>query len=397
MANTKASTKSNDQQSSQPGAAGDFVGVSIALWDSPGNAFTGQNAKARVGSGCQDDSQSCWQPINSDSPLTAPANKIVQIEAQAELSGEPAHFYPFIGKFDCEKNSRINMYRVPAKEALTRGNTVELVVKAHLCNGRDDHRDQNRPARIAWATAQDQSVGKPDSGTQPGRQRPVTAAILDHVALFNVQSDHQYLIEVRLEDRCATTCPSSFSVPGSIGELSICAQPRERVVTLLFVDGCGKPVDPSDVLIDERGSVQKLPAGLGGTYTLTGVEAGSLRFLSSVYDLRPREIHVDERMNQAHVVEAICTVPAANSREADKIFLQIDQEIGEGLRAFFEVLTLEGKLLKTLDAENGKAVFHATDDQPCMIKALVGNTVVGETMHHPKRLSQGSSASTKQA
>jgi hypothetical protein len=287
-------------------------------------------------------------------------------------------------------------HRVPSPQA----DKTTLTLNAHRCVSRDDHRDRTGAARIVWAAAEPIPHAQPDPTTSAAAKKPVPvlASIIDGIAFFSLHKNRNYLIDGRLEEECASTCPTfPFSwCADEDQELSICVEPRERVVSVLMVDPCGKAVDPTGVLVEHGGKTQQLPAGQAGTYTLTGVEVGRVRLLSQSYRFNPHEILVDDRMNQAHVLEATRLNFQPSSEDLDELVLEFGDEIKEGEEALFRILTLEGKLIETLAAGSGKPVrYLAPQDEPIMIHACVNGKTVGQQVHNVRQLTSSGSGPKK--
>ncbi len=361
--------------------------------------------KARASEPCGRNEDPCWHDIkqrkDGSAMFPVPAGQTVFVEAKGTIPGvegatdKRVSFVPGLVNLCYGQTKNIKMFEAPAAAASPQADRVTLTITTHRCMNKDDHSERRGSARIVSATAEQIPYERSESHQAQGaitkKPASIAATILEHVAFFTLQKNTDYRFHMRLEEECAKTCPPfPFTwCADKDREISICVEPRERVVTLMFVDSCGKAVEPSEVLVDQGEGWRQQPKGQGGACTLTGVRAGRLRLLSDGYKFRPEEIHVDERMNQAHVLEATKIQTTIESGEVEEIFLEIAEEIGQGEQALFNILTLDRKLIKTLKAAGGKAVYRATADETCLIQAVVGGRVCGEQMHYSKLLGAG--------
>jgi hypothetical protein len=402
MADGKKLAKADAAQSSMEQIApANWTQVTIRPSMLGGASISGlTKLKARASNMCGQKEDGCWQMLTSQQQsgawgtLSVPSNQMTRIEAEATISGqqgdEQVPLIPTVGSFGCEQPARtITMFATQEEIVPPQDESVMVSLIAHRCVNKDDHRDRTRTTRITSATAEvcDGTKSQTSNATKPAR---ITGTILDDIVIFKLEKDKNYLFRARFEEECANTCPTFpfVSCADRDKEISICVEPRERVVNLLCIDACGKAVEP-DFFVDQGEGWKQQSKGQGGTYTLTGLRAGRLRFRSENYKFTPEEIQVDERMNQAHVLEAKKVQTTVDSGGIEEIFLEIAEEIGQGEQALFNILTLEGKLIKTLKAENGRATYSAAADQPYLIRALVDGKVCGEQMHFPKLLTAG--------
>jgi hypothetical protein len=396
MADGKKLAKADASQSSmEQSAPANWTQVTIrpsVLGGAPISNVKGM--KVRASNMCGQKEDGCWQvltPQQSGSwgTFSVPSNQMMRIEAEATISGQQGNeqvpLITTVGSFGCEQPARaITMYATQQEIAPPQDESVTVSLIAHRCVNKDDHRDRMRTTRITSATAEvcDGTKSQTSNATKPTR---IAGTILDDIVIFKLEKDKNYLFRARFEEECANTCPTFPFASCADGdkEISICVEPRERVVNLLCIDACGKAVEP-DFFVDQGEGWKQQSKGQGGTYTLTGLRAGRLRLLSENYRFTPEEIQVDERMNQAHVLEATKIHDQIEQGEAEEIFLEIAEEIEQGEQALFNILTLDGRLIKTLKAENGGTTYSAAVDQPYVIRAVVDGKVCGERTHFPR-------------
>jgi hypothetical protein len=395
MAENKRDIKpSGRTQAAELLAAGIWASLRIQLLSHEGNPLTNlEEAKARVSELCGQKEGACWQTLSLDpngcSTVVVNSDKYdMVIDVEGKDSSGHVGFYSTVVRVGCGHGEDIKILEKRPEISSLKADTVTLSIGAHRCVSRDDHRDRMGTARITRATAQQiPPLPMRERDTKAPTKKPasIPATILEGIAFFNLPKNIGYLIDARLEEECASTCPSlPFTWPGADKdeEISICAEPRERVVSLFFVDPCGKAVEPTDVLLDQEGRKQPLPTAKGGTYTLTGLEVGRLRLVSRGYRFRPDEIPVDERMNQAHVFEAIQLQRMTGSESVDEIVLEFAEKIKEGDHGSYRILTLEGKIIETLEAGSGQPVhYRPADHEPLMIQALHNGKVIEQVMH----------------
>jgi hypothetical protein len=195
-----------------------------------------------------------------------------------------------------------------------------------------------------------------------------------------LQRGSEYSIDLRLKEKYARSLPPMpFSLPvcwTGDRELSICLEPCERVVALFFVNSCGQPANPADVFVENRG--QSLIISPEGVCTISGAESGIMRFLSSSFHLNPGEIHVDDRMAQAHVIQVAPKIAEGRKLpmpERDDFILEFEQ-LPRG-NVSIEVLALSGKHLATLAPDpKGRFVYPAQPNDEFDFVLRVENKVV---------------------
>src|ERR1700727_1610683 len=364
----KKNVKESDPQTAE--SAGAWIKMYFRHYD--GKPLNLTNVKARASELCGQKDEGCWQdlgePTDRGTTFKVAPNQDVLIDAKGEVSGNPWSFYPALVSVDCGKTAEANMIARQHRAPSPQTDKTTLALNAHRCVSRDDHRERTGAVKIIRAAAERMPPAHVDSDKNDAMKPVVLPATIldDYNALFSLQQNLNYLIYLELEEECARPCPAfPFSwYADEDKEISICVEPRERVVSVLMVDPCGKAVDPTGVLVEHGGRTQPLPAGQAGTYTLTGVDVGRVRLLSQSYRFTPHEILVDDRMNQAHVLEATKLPVLADSEDLDELLLEFADEIKQGEEALFKILTLEGKLIETLEVGRGKRTrYLARPDQ----------------------------------
>ncbi|MGD0567358.1 MAG: hypothetical protein ABSA78_03045 [Candidatus Sulfotelmatobacter sp.] len=395
----KKNIKASSSQMLEAAEAANVSTVTMSFYDSKGtllNQLTDLKARARELCGQKEDA--CWQDIkqgeNSSATFPVPVGQTMLVEAKGtipsgadETSDKLVPFVPALAYVGCGQTKNLKMFEAAPAAVSPQADKVTLTITGHRCVSKDDHRDRMSAAKITSATAElvpSAQIG-PDATAKGKKPAPIAATILDGIAFFSLQKNTDYCFHVRLEGECVNTCPPfPFTwLADEDRELSICVEPRERMVSLLFVDSCGKAVEPSDVLVDQGGGrTQPLLTGRSGTYTLTGLQVGRLRLLSKSYRFTPHEIRVDDRMNQAHVFEAIKVPGLDRTGDVEEIVLEFAEKIKEGEHGSFRILTLEGKLVETFDAGSGQLVrYSPSDHEPLMIQALRNGQVIDQVVH----------------
>ena len=365
--------------------------ITFHFFDPSGAPLDVTGAKARFSELCGQKDDSCWQSLDrTNEGFTAAAltpHQETLVEAEATVKGRSVSFVPALVSVGCNQKKAVQLYmrEEPQGRTALAADKVTLTLNAHRCVGRDDHRDRSGAARIVRATAEPttQEQGLTHRTTATKRPALINADIVAGKALFALQKDTTYRFYAQMEEECANTCPAfPFTwLADEDKEISICVEPRERAISLLFVDSCGKAVAPTEVLWDQRGRTEPLPAAHGGTCTLTGLTVGPLRLLSKSYRFRPEEVSVDDRMNQAHVFEAIKL--HAPVEEVNEIILEFAEKIKEGEHGAFRILTVEGKLIETLEARGPQPVrYLPIEHAPLMIQAWRNGKMI-EQVHHP--------------
>ncbi|MGA8270582.1 MAG: hypothetical protein WB919_03425 [Candidatus Sulfotelmatobacter sp.] len=152
-------------------------------------------------------------------------------------------------------------------------------------------------------------------------------------------------------------------------------------MTLLFVDSCGRALEPSEVFVDHGGQTQVLPAAQGGTYALTGMEEGRLKLVSRSWRFRPDEVEVVDRMNQVHLFEATAVHAPMGSVEREEIVLEFAEKLREGEHGAFRILTIEGRLVETIHAGSEPARYYPAGGEPLMIQAVRNGAVLEQILH----------------
>jgi hypothetical protein len=312
------------------------------------------------------------------------AGTMARIDASVTYSGaaEPVKCLPMIMSVACgEKNCSITMLAPPPPSQLTAAEAPQLILRT-LWRTKGGDREEEGPEITAV------NIKALGDATSDSCSRPV---VQGSGALLKLVRDQTYEVMAEFREDYACACPP---LPMHVHvcwegtrELPIFLERCERMVALFFVDSCGRPVVPSDVLRD--GQVLPMNVSQGGLCSFHAERTGRVRLSSQDCEFRPNEIKVDERMKQAHVIEAIRrTAVSAISEGIEEIFLEIAEEIKQGEQAFFKILALDGKLIQTVKADKGRA--HLADlDHPCLIQAFVGGNCVGEQPHYPKRLAAG--------
>jgi hypothetical protein len=363
------------------------------------------SAQVRVRGLCKDQPEPCWGTASPSSNAgvttwevsNVPANEMLLVDAQGTLdddAGTKANFFPAVCRLDCGQTKNLIMKRIPDDSPSQQTDTVTLAIKAHRCESKEGHREQTGGARVTWATAT-AAPAQTTRGRQPGalnQTKPpaIRATIIEGAAFLTVKKGG-YWIDGALDEDCATTCPSFpfYYCVDRDEELSICATPLERMLTLVFRDRCGNAVAQPDVFWEQRGTApQYLPKSTGGgTYTLKGVSAGRVRFISTTGRCAPDGLDIrEEDWKRAEVITYQEVSVPASAKGMDKILLDMGREIRKEEKAQFRVLSLERELIETIEADNGKAVYSAEQDLPLLIQGVVGGSVVGEQVHQPKRL-----------
>jgi hypothetical protein len=384
-------TKSSDQQAVALARA-NSTSINLCFFQADGSPVSGlTGVEARASSPCGGE-EGCWQKLDTSNQLLAPTGKMLQIDAQGTVNEKggscTVSFLPALVTLGCDKGNPLEVCMELKECPPTREENLTVTLRAHRCVSREDHGDRVSVARIASATAEPfltKRLKNPAQLPTALFKKPVTlpATIVDGVAFFNLPKGN-FRFDACLEEECASTRPS-FPFTCCVdedSEICICAEPRERVVTLLFVDACGNACGPTEVFLDHEGQTRALPEGQGGTYRLTGLEAGRLRLISRGYRFKPEEIHLDHRMNQVHLFEATAVVGAIGSVEREEIVLEFAEKLEEGDQGSFKILTLEGKLVDTIDAGSGRPVLYSpTDGQGLMIQGWRNGVVVDQICH----------------
>lgn len=395
--------KPSDGNGSKAGS-GDTTNVTVQLYSTNGaplqwDAENGvESVTATVGELCGGDGQTCPETFTSRSDssskgyvqfdLSIPPMKMVRIDlaVQYKNSPAPALCKPTITMVDCEEHRRIDL-EVPS-QAITqpKATTTTLILEGHWCSNKDVRHDRRGTVEISSASAKLLwMTGKRGVDQPPAKNPTIQATLQSGAALLLLQSGGTYEITFALKEKFARSCPGMpfvFDV-GWTGEktLPICVEPCERVVALFFVNSCGQPAVPGDVFRDN--DVHAMTINEGGVSSFSGAKVGRVRLTSRNYELRPNEIDVDERMAQAHVIEALPKTHAlAGAANLEEIVLEFAEEIKQGERAFFRIMTLEGKLIETVEAGSGKAVYCPPTDEPLMIHALRNGKLIDQVMHH---------------
>jgi hypothetical protein len=385
-------------------ASGDRTNVTVQLYSTSGaplqwGAENGvESVTAIVGELCGGDGQTCGQTFTSRSDssskgyvqfsLSIPPMKMVRIDlaVQYKNAAAPALCKPTITMVDCEEQRKIDLEVPPQAITPPKATTTTLILEGHWCSNKDVRHDRRGTVEIASASAKLLwMTGKKGVDQPPAKNPTIQATLQSGAALLLLQSGGTYEITFALKEKFARSCPGMpfvFDV-GWTGEktLPICVEPCERVVALFFVNSCGQPAVPADVFRDN--DVHAMTINEAGVCSFNAAKVGRVRLSSRNYELRPTEIEVDERMAQAHVIEALPrTLALAGAANFEEIVLEFAEEIRQGERAFFRIMTLEGKLIETLEAGSGKAVYCPPTDEPLMIHALRNGKVIDEVMHH---------------
>ncbi len=379
--------------------------IALQFFDDMAGYLPLASAQVRVRGLCKDQPEPCWgtasQISNAAVPTwevsNVPANEMLLVDAQGILDDGAetnANFYPAVCRVDCGQTKNLIMKRIPEDFPSQQSDTVTLAIKAHRCEGKEGHREQTGGANITRATAT-AAPAQPVRGQQPGavnQPKPpaIRATIIEGGAFLTVKKGG-YWIDGALDEDCATTCPSFpfYYCVDRDEELSICATPLERMLTLVFRDRCGNAVAQPDVFWEQRGTTpQPLPKSTGGgAYTLKGVSPGRVRFISTTGRCAPDGLDIrEEDWKRAEVITYQDTSVPASAKNMDKILLDMGREIRKEEKAQFRVLNLERELIETIEADDGKAVYSAEQDLPLLIQGVVGGSVIGEQVHQPKRL-----------
>jgi hypothetical protein len=393
--------------------AGTTGTIAMQFFDESAGFLSLGSAQVRVRELCKEQPEPCWGPVTlntnpttnvtTSEPFNVPTNEMLLIEAQGMIDedgggdGTKANFIPAVCRLDCGQAKTLVMKRRPDSVASQQTDTVTLAVKAHRCESKEGHREQTGGAKITWATATAAPAesNRPRQGEVVNQAKPMSirATIIDDAAFLTLKKGGYY-IDGALGEDCATTCPSFpfYYCVDRDEEISICAVPPERMLTLVFRDRCGNAVAQPEVFWEQRGTTPKsLPESTGGgTFTLKGVSAGRVRFISTTGRCAPDGLDVrEEDWKRAEVITYQDVSLPASAKGMDKILLDMGREIRKEERAQFRVLNLERELIETIEAEDGRAVYPAEQDLPLLIQAVVGGSVIGEQVHQPKRLGTG--------
>jgi hypothetical protein len=345
--------------------------------------------------GCSEETSDTGQ---GDSPQvtfqrTVPVRETVRIDVALKLKDSDAWVSceSAMAYVECGESPVVPvMCREPATAAIRHVETM-LIVQGQSCwqeGGRTRTRTVDLESVYAKLVATlDGTHG--DMGLTPAKQvQSVHANMQDGAGLLALPTWGLWEIEAHAKDDRLRACldkPFTYMVnkAGTI-PLSLCFELREAPVGILFVGPSGQAANPT--VLWENESHKMTPLDIKeGMATFTPEKSGRIRLISQDHELSPHEFHVEEYKAHALVVKAKPKHPSlTDAGNLDRIFLEIAKaEIREGERAFFEILSLEGKLIKRLEAENGKAVFDPSNDEPYLIQAMAGKRVVGKQMHKP--------------
>jgi hypothetical protein len=304
---------------------------------------------------------SCTFPVLS--------TRLLRIDAEAtEKSGTRLGFMPAITLLNCGGDATVQMmgYAEPVKQEIQRATTVAL--KPRWCENKGVRRDRMPVPEIASATAQ---IIPPalallkGKGEDRTKGQPASHLLHAHVhngtAYLPLQKGVAYEVDFQLKGKyhhCCHTRPFQLTV-NSEGdqEIPILFEPCERVVVLFFVDPCGQPASPQDVHLEGTG--QLLSRNESGGYALTGPEVGRVRFLSRDYDLSPNEIHIDERMAQAHMIQIAPRETKGNAlavSEPEDFVFEFDKTTVGNLSV--EVFMPGGRFVATLTPDHKGQFVH---------------------------------------
>jgi hypothetical protein len=348
-------------------AASGLIEAHIELYDAEGYVLQfGTDANevdyvtVATGEPCGEESQTCPAKItgdegNVDIPVLLHPNKTVLVNIKVMYANQTALVAgkPMMLSVGCEGPRRFMMPAPPPPSQAAPGTTA-LTVQAYWCAKKAGRHDRARAAEIATATAKLMPTQGQVKDATPQEASYAPSTVQGGIAHLILLQDSYYEVEVRLKEKYARSSPGMpFYLPTgseSEGELSIYFEPCERVVALFFVSSCGQPVTPGDVY--QEGQVHALEINQEGGATLTGAEVGRVRFSSSTYQLKPNEIHIDERMAQAHVIEAIPMAIAGKkpkAREQEEFILELEK-LPRG-DAIVEVLSLSGEQVASLSPD----------------------------------------------
>jgi hypothetical protein len=327
-----------------------------------------------------DCSDGCKIPIRRDATLLLDAKAADPLVA----------FERMVVSVRCGENKSAIMHGRTEHKQPPQTELARVVFEAHVCGQKTGSR-QHRAPKIKSASATLWAGGKEAGST---KSHPVVAKVDGTRAFMSLQKDEKYTISVQVEDgysNCSLGTPFLFVV-GEENEqfVPVYFDAAERVVALFCVGPDGQAAKIGDLQV-EKGTVASI-VNKDGFSTLTGVEPGELKLKSNSFYLEPDRLHVDERMAQSHVIHASPrkAEAAKPEEEFEEIVLDLEKLLAEDEKAILRILTLDGKLIETIDARRGDLVrYHAKRDLPCVISASVNGRVMDEFVHRPTLTRQG--------
>jgi hypothetical protein len=230
----------------------------------------------------------------------------------------------------------------------------------------------------AWAERISRSTA---NGPTAGDNRAFPATVQDETARFALPTGatYEFHFETR-KKRCLNPALTLHACCEGSFTQKICLAACERVVTYQFFDRCGKSVTDADASLENE--TQKLDTSTQGVIKVAGVEPGKRTLRSNKYELRPSEVHVDERMAQTFDIEAVQKAHAYAWSDREEIVVTIDDEIKTGEDVVVKFTDAYNVLVKTLKAEGGKPVsYHAPRGKPLKIQLLVDGEVTDEASY----------------
>lgn len=291
---------------------------------------------------------------------------------------------PLLTSVECGGNATIKNWLPGLPPAPVQKDTAKLIIHAQWSTKKDGRWERTGPIEIASVNATLLPIRKADGGEPAASSDTLPPATLQGAtALLELLRGRTYDVTMQIKERYASVhpkMPHRFSVCADSAELVVCFEPCERMAALFFVNSCGQPVSPTDVL--PEGSITPLQV-TDGACSFHPARVGLLRLSCQDYDLRPNEIKVDERMHQAHVIEAVKKTRALATR-SENISLELEERIRPGVEAIFRISTTDGKLIEKVNAASGTVNYSAPSDYPILIEAIVDGVPVGRQTHYPK-------------
>ncbi len=308
---------------------------------------------------------------------------LVDIAAFPSQSAGMLSFPSVIMSVGCKEKLPLKIWALPQAVARVQPKKRKIVIDGRWSGHRCGETDRSRPLHIESATATYYSVD-PGKGTQEPHGTS-HAVVQGSTATFHLIEGH-YRLQFKLKEHFAGSVPSlphTLIVGDADAHIPIWFEPCERTVTLLFVNACGHPEDGVDFHVEGEGA---LPAiNQQGMLTFSPTKTGRLRLISHGFHLKPEEIHVDERMAQAHVIEALPKRHVlAGPRDEEAIVLDLVELLEENQIAIVKLLTLDGAMLASQPAAKLEpARFEAKYDFPILLEAFVNGQPICQLIHQP--------------
>jgi hypothetical protein len=339
--------------------------------------------------GCPQEIQ-CFRPSRQDYLefcVSLPAGRIVSLEFGVTYSDTktPVWCEPLLTSVQCGGGAAIKhlLPEIPVASVLQK--TSKLVIHAQWSSKKDGRWERTGPVEIASVNAKLLSIGNAVADTSPATNNETLPppTLQGSTALIELSRGGTYKLDVRIKERYASVHPKMhhlFCACGDSAELTVYFEPCERVVALFFVNSCGQPVAATSVF--QEGDVTPLNISEGGACSFHPGKVGSVRLSCQDYDLRPSEILVDERMHQAHVIEAVKKTRLL-AGHSENISLELEEAIKPGVEAIFRILKTDGTFIEKLNAASGMVNYSAPTDYPILIEAVVDGIPVGRKTHYP--------------